>query len=79
MPLILHVVYEILSYFTTTGLQYFSGFILPQLQHIRRLSSANVRKKEKKLKIQNLKFIMCNSFNKVSPAQLRSIYHERYT
>ena len=37
--------------------------------------------KKTKLKIKNLKFIMCISFNKVSPVQL--IYHEshesRYT
>ena len=34
--------------------------------------------KKTKYKIQNLKFIMCTSFNKVSPVQL--IYHEsRYT
>ena len=34
--------------------------------------------KKTKLKIQNLKVIMCISFNKVSPVQL--IYHEsRYT
>ena len=34
--------------------------------------------KKTKLKIKNLKFIICISFNKVSPVQL--IYHEsRYT
>ena len=34
--------------------------------------------KKTKLKIKNLKFIMCISFNKISPVQL--IYHEsRYT
>ena len=38
----------------------------------------NVRKKDKKLKIKNLKLIMCISFNKVSPVQLT--YNEsRYT
>ena len=53
-------------------------FCIIKLQHIRRPSSASVRKKKTKLKIKNLRFIMCISFNKVSPAQL--IYHKsRYT
>ena len=41
------------------------------MQHIRRPSSANVRKKKgmANLKIQNLKFIMCIAFNKVGPVE----------
>ena len=61
-----HAFREILSYFTTIGLQYFILLNLPYLQHI----CSNVRKKRQNKNIQNLNFIMCILFKKVSLVQI---------
>ena len=60
----MHIVCEILSYFTTTGLKYFTAFFALIAAHLTSPKCLCAQKKTK-LKIKNLKFIMCISFNKV--------------
>ena len=68
---ILHVVREILFYFTTIII--FCLFYISLLQHIQHSSPANVRKKYK-LKNSELENTQCISLNRVCSVQL--IYNE---